>query len=73
MYCRESVSQRTGARGFNALHRPTNQSGDLYDLQSQFMIWSFGPDRAADPNLRADQDDPNTMMGNEDNVLGWVE
>jgi hypothetical protein len=37
------------------------------------MIWSFGPDRTSDPNLRADEKDPGTMKGNAENVLGWVE
>ncbi len=73
MYRRENVSQQSNSTGFKALSRPNGQVGDHFGLQAQIMIWSFGPDRSADPNLRADQDDPNTMMGNQDNVLGWVE
>ncbi len=72
MYRRENVSQKSGALGFKALYRPNGRTGDQFGVMSDVMIWSFGPDRTADPNLRADQDDPGSMMGNADNVLDWM-
>lgn len=73
MYRRENVSRQNGPNGYKTLFRPNGQSGDRFGLQTSVMIWSFGPDRTADPNLRADQNDSNSMMGNADNVLGWVD
>lgn len=73
MYRRENVSQQNGPNGYKTLFRLNGQSGDQFGLQTSVMIWSFGPDRTADPNLRADENDPNSMMGNADNVLGWVD
>jgi len=72
MYRKQLVSQKNGALGFKALYRPNGRAGDQFGVMSDVMIWSFGPDRTADPNLRADQDDPGSMMGNADNVLDWM-
>ena len=72
MYCRESVSMKNGSLGRKTLFRPNGQSGDRFGLLTPVMIWSFGPDRTANPNLPANQDDPGSMMGNADNVLDWM-
>ena len=73
MYRRANVSQQSGPTGLKTLFRPNGLNGDQFGLRSSVMIWSYGPDRIADPNLRADEVDPGAMKGNADNVLGWVE
>ncbi|MBM3879351.1 MAG: type II secretion system protein [Verrucomicrobia bacterium] len=57
------VSQETGDLGFNGLRRAA--PGDAFESTATVMAWSFGPDGAADPALRANQG------VNKDNVLSW--
>lgn len=42
-----------------------NANGLLYELNGSLMIWSFGPDKKADPSQQANEG------VNKDNVLGW--
>jgi len=69
VYSRTSVSRQNGQTGFNGLFNPKNPPGDGstddFEHTGQFMIWSLGPDKKADPLTRADQG------VNKDNVLSW--
>ena len=41
------------------------QNGRVFELNAPVMVWSFGPDGAANENKKANQEE------NRDNVLGW--
>jgi prepilin-type N-terminal cleavage/methylation domain-containing protein len=68
-YRRQAVSQETAGatKGYNGLFNPVNPTGasDDYAARKTVMIWSFGPDKAADNTV-------NAINGvNQDNVLNW--
>jgi hypothetical protein len=56
---------RMGTNGINGLRSLSGSGANDYAHRGPVMIWSFGPDRKADPNLRADKG------VNEDNILSW--
>lgn len=64
-YRRQSVSQSSGATGYNGLYNGTDTggAGDHFALSKKVMIWSFGPDRSAGKTPDKDYD--------ADNVLSW--
>lgn len=69
LYRRQTVSQvqagsPAGYNGLSNVRQPTGNS-DFYELNGPVMIWSFGPDKSADVNAKA-----NAGL-NKDNVLGW--
>ncbi len=63
MYSRANVSQDTGTKGFKGLS--SSGGSDDFELNSSIMIWSFGPDKQANPNIKA------TLGVNKDNVTSW--
>lgn len=66
-YSRAKVSAMF-AKGVNGLHGLESRSGkgtNDYALHGTVMIWSFGPDGKADPNIRADEG------VNQDNIVSW--
>ncbi|MCX7723212.1 MAG: hypothetical protein N2379_09190, partial [Verrucomicrobiae bacterium] len=68
-YRKRAVSQsepgnRTGLNGLvNA--RGATANTDFFELNGPVMIWSLGPDKAADASVKAN------AGVNSDNVLGW--
>ena len=65
-YSRSAVSQKTSQTGYNGLVNPTAPgNSDKFQHNGEFMIWSLGPDKKADPGTPANQG------VNKDNVLGW--
>lgn len=67
-YSRSSVSQAPGGNqnGINGLFNPVPPgSNDEFEFKGQIMVWSFGPDKKADANTKANQG------VNKDNVLSW--
>jgi prepilin-type N-terminal cleavage/methylation domain-containing protein len=69
-YCKRTVSQSSGATGFNGLVNQIDSggSGDHFVANTTVMIWSFGPDGKADPTQTAN---PHAGTVNSDNVLSW--
>ncbi|MCD6050406.1 MAG: hypothetical protein K0Q55_1809 [Verrucomicrobia bacterium] len=63
-YSLAKVSQM-GTNGLNGLRSLSGSGANDYAYRGPVMIWSFGPDRKADPNLRADEG------VNADNILSW--
>jgi prepilin-type N-terminal cleavage/methylation domain-containing protein len=70
-HSRQAVSQRPAPdnndKGFNGLVNTTVATGnsDEFEISGNVMIWSLGPDKKADANVKA-----NTGV-NKDNVLSW--
>ena len=65
-YSRSGVSQQSGQAGFNGLSNPTAPgASDEFELNGPIMAWSFGPDKKADANLKAN------VGVNKDNVVSW--
>jgi prepilin-type N-terminal cleavage/methylation domain-containing protein len=65
-YRLQRVSSKNGSVGFNGLNRDSQYpSGDYFEANKPFMIWSLGPDGNADPTQAAGQG------ANKDNILGW--
>ena len=63
VYSRSAVSQQSGTTGLNGLMDLGDGNG--FQLSGSVMIWSLGPDGAADANVKANQG------VNKDNVLSW--
>lgn len=70
-YRLKSVSQSSGAAGYNGLSNshtpptPPDGSSDFFECNSPVMVWSAGPDKMVNPNV-------NAITGvNKDNVLSW--
>lgn len=68
-YRRQVVSQAStgGATGRNGLYNGVDAggAGNNFALRKKVMIWSFGPDKKADPAVAGNVGD------NADNVLSW--
>ncbi|MBX3748090.1 MAG: prepilin-type N-terminal cleavage/methylation domain-containing protein [Verrucomicrobiae bacterium] len=65
-YRRNTVSQDPAAagRGLNGLVQGAGAS-DAWEIRAPVVAWSFGPDRAASVNVKANQG------VNRDNILSW--
>ena len=63
-YGTQSVSQGAAGAGLNGLIG-SGAIPPVYQLNGSVMIWSFGPDKDANPMKQANQD------VNKDNVLSW--
>ncbi len=61
-YGRSNVSAKSGNVGYNGLSRT---SSGQYALRAEVMVWSLGPDQAANPGV------PAIKGVNEDNVVSW--
>lgn len=68
LYRLSTVSRESAANGYNGLFNPSDATGASDDFQypGTVMIWSLGPDRAADKNAA-------NAGGNRDNILSWRE
>jgi hypothetical protein len=70
LYRPASVSGQPGGgqNGLNGLVdiAPAQAGNPRFALKGPVMIWSFGPDRQIDPNVKANQG------VNKDNVLSWI-
>src|SRR5664280_315686 len=69
-YCNHSVSQQSGATGYNGLVNPSigiPNSLDHFQFHGKVMVWSAGPDGKVDfvNNQKANQG------VNKDKVLSW--
>lgn len=66
-YCRAAVSKPKSGQtnALNGLTIPSNPRSDNYLYRGSVMIWSFGPDGKADPNIPSDEG------VNQDNILSW--
>jgi prepilin-type N-terminal cleavage/methylation domain-containing protein len=64
VYANAAVSQQSGGVGYNGLSS-TNGNGTNFELKSDVMIWSRGPDG------KASADDKANAGVNKDNVLSW--
>ena len=63
-YKSQTVSQNTGATGWFGMTSATGGAND-FEVRAPVIVWSFGPDGAADPTTGA-------KLGlNNDNVLSW--
>ena len=51
--------------GINGLFKAVPTVNDSFEANKPIMVWSFGPDRAIDVTVKADQ------LKNKDNVLSW--
>ena len=72
-YKLRSVSQNSGAAGFNGLFNVSDPSGktDDYEYHGGVMVWSLGPDKQAGA---ASPSGGNGSQGvNHDNVLSWAQ
>jgi prepilin-type N-terminal cleavage/methylation domain-containing protein len=54
----------TGIKGLNGTFR-AGKDPDTYEVRSDVMVWSLGPDRLANPGV------PATQGVNKDNILSW--
>jgi prepilin-type N-terminal cleavage/methylation domain-containing protein len=63
-YRLSSVSQEQGTRGINGLV-PSATDPNTWEIRAPVVAWSFGPDRRADVNTKAN------AGVNKDNVLSW--
>jgi prepilin-type N-terminal cleavage/methylation domain-containing protein len=61
-YSRAAVSRDPSGGGYNGL---VDVGNNVFEGNQPIMVWSFGPDRAADPNANA------VSGANKDNVLSW--
>ncbi len=52
-------------KGINGLFRSPTALPDTFEARAGVMIWSLGPDQAADPSVKAG------LGVNKDNVLSW--
>jgi prepilin-type N-terminal cleavage/methylation domain-containing protein len=75
-YKLKAVSQQTVGKptGFDGLFNPTDPTGasDDYEYRGGVMVWSLGPDKRADANVKLT--DPNlagNQGANRDNVISW--
>jgi type II secretory pathway pseudopilin PulG len=64
VYANAAVSQQSGGVGYNGLSS-TNGNGTNFELKSDVMIWSRGPDG------KTSADDKANAGVNKDNVLSW--
>lgn len=64
VYANAAVSQQSGGVGYNGLSS-TNGNGTNFELKSDVMIWSRGPDGKTSADDKAD------AGVNKDNVLSW--
>ena len=69
-YRMQSVSLQSGDLGLFGLRRfPAADAGDIggdrFEVQSDVIVWSLGPDGAADSRIKANQG------VNKDNILSW--
>ncbi|MCU0784397.1 MAG: type II secretion system GspH family protein [Verrucomicrobia bacterium] len=69
-YSRTSVSQDSGQTGLNGLFNPTANL-DEFEYNGPVMVWSFGPDKQANPNLLNQPDGKANKGVNKDNILSW--
>jgi prepilin-type N-terminal cleavage/methylation domain-containing protein len=61
-----SVSADAANKGINGLSRPQGvTTGNYFEANKPIMIWSFGPDGAANAGQKANQG------ANKDNVISW--
>jgi prepilin-type N-terminal cleavage/methylation domain-containing protein len=69
LYSKLSVSQQSGALGFNGLSNPSMAGGgpasDSFMFHGKVMVWSMGPDGKASASTPANQG------VNKDNILSW--
>jgi hypothetical protein len=52
-------------RGLNGLIPTAVNNVRIYEASAPVMVWSAGPDKAANPKIKADKD------VNKDNVVSW--
>jgi prepilin-type N-terminal cleavage/methylation domain-containing protein len=67
-YRKQNVSQMPGQlqnAGFNGLTRRPGAIPDSFEAGGQIMVWSAGPDKMIDPNVKAN------LGANKDNVISW--
>ncbi len=69
-YRMQNVSLQNGDLGFFGLRRfPAAEAGDTgadrFEVQADVIVWSLGPDGAADSRIKANQG------VNKDNILSW--
>lgn len=67
-YSRASVSQTTtgSQAGLNGLFNPVPPgNSDQFEHNGPIMVWSFGPDKSANPDAKAN------VPPNKDNILSW--
>ena len=65
-YRQQRVSSKSGVTGFNGLNRDAQYpTGDFFEANKTFMIWSLGPDGHADASQTA------LLGANKDNILNW--
>jgi prepilin-type N-terminal cleavage/methylation domain-containing protein len=65
-YRRRTVSQNTGASGWNGLYNSqSNPNSDFFEYSGGVMVWSLGPDQRALVGVNAEQG------VNKDNILSW--
>jgi prepilin-type N-terminal cleavage/methylation domain-containing protein len=67
LYRNAVVSQQSGQSGFNGLINSIDPSGagNHFDEAGTIMVWSAGPDRKMQSNLKAN------VGFNKDNILSW--
>jgi hypothetical protein len=70
LYCNQAVSEdatsgSTPKAGLNGLIPKIVGGSTVYEVGSDVMVWSAGPDKQVDPNAKA------TAGANKDNVLSW--
>ena len=67
-YSRAKVSAMftKGAKGVRGLESRGGEGKDDFGFKGSVMIWSFGPDGKADPNIGADEG------VNRDNIVSWA-
>lgn len=63
-YRQSSVSQDSGGRGFNGLVA-SPAGGNAWEIRAPVVVWSFGSDRRADSNVKAN------AGVNKDNIVSW--
>ena len=65
-YRHQKMSSPSGIQnGLNGLNNPVNGASDNFAFNGGVMVWSWGPDKNADPAQ------PANVAPNKDNVLSW--
>ena len=64
-YSKTAVSKGNNGKGLNGLFSSDPNLPDRYESRTPVMVWSLGPDGAADPTTQADSG------LNKDNVTNW--
>ena len=64
-YSKTAVSKGNNGKGLNGLFSSDPNLPDRYESRTPVMVWSLGPDGAADPTAQADSG------LNKDNVTNW--